>query len=126
MAKETIQIPVKAIKQEVIQEEVNIETQADRSLKITLQSDYERKAKELKRQQREIEQHGLELERVRALVARLELEYSQKNTVIQRCNSELNQIEVRLGNALNKPTSEIRDRIVEREVTEFVQKKVRK
>lgn len=45
---------------------------------------------------------------------------------MQRCSSELSQIEVRLSSALNKATTEIRDRIVEREVTEFVHKKVRK
>lgn len=125
-AKETIKIPVKAIKQEVIQEEVNIETQADRHLKMTLKRERDAKAKDLKRQQREFELHCQELERVRALVLRLEAEYTQRNGAIQRCSSELHELEIQLSEALGRPVTEMRDRIVEREVTEFVEKKVRK
>ena len=67
-----------------------------------------------------------ELDRQRNLVARLELQYSQKSDSIQKSSGDLNQLQIRLAQALNMATTEMRDRIIEREVTEFVEKKVRK
>lgn len=125
-AKETIKIPVKAIKQEVIQEEVNIETQADKELKMTLHRQKQSKAKELEKAQRELKMTLQELERLRAQLGRLEAEYQQKENWVYTCQSELHTLELRFTECMNKPTTEMRDKIIEKEVTEFIEKKVRK
>jgi len=70
-AKETIQVPVTKTRQEIVREEVNIETEEQKAMKIKLESERVKRVAETTRRQREVDSHIHELELAQAQAEKL-------------------------------------------------------
>lgn len=95
---ERISVPVQRIVQDRISETVNIETEYDRRLKVTLRQDIDTKI---------------------SLRARLTRE-------LDMCISDISRMEAEYNILMNKKTTEVREKLVDRTVTDYVEKKMRK